>query len=278
MTIAMPLPPSPTTDDLAKVARFYAPLDRLLAPHFVDVARIPNTKPLLFVGNHTIYGVLDVPFLIMGLFRQRGIYLRVLGDHIHFKIPVWREFIERYGVVDGNREACSELLRAGEHVLVFPGGAREVSKRKGEKYKLIWQQRLGFVRMAVQHGATVIPFAAVGADDALDVVVDADELLASPVGRVLDKLGVRKDAVLPLVKGIGPTPIPRPERLYFQFMPAVETEAYRGREDDDALCRQLREQVAQSIEEGIDALQSYRATDPKRALLPRLADALRGRR
>ncbi len=274
----MPLSPIPTPEDIARIAKFYEPLERLLAPCFVDTSRIPDSRPLLFVGNHTIYGVLDVPFLIMGVHRERSIYLRALGDHIHFKIPVWRDFLDRYGVVDGNRESCAQLLRAGECVLVFPGGAREVSKRKGEKYKLIWRQRLGFVRMAVSHGATIVPFAALGADDALDVVLDADEVFASPIGRVLEKLNIRQDAILPLVKGIGPTPIPRPERLYFQFMEPVCTKDYRGRETDDDACREIRDEVATRIERGIDALQDLRAGDPKRALMPRLTDALRGGR
>jgi len=274
----MQVPPRPTAEDLDRVIRFYQPLERLLAPLFVDLQHIPDTHPLLFVGNHTIYGVLDVPFLIMGLHRERGLYLRALGDHIHFKVPVWRTFLKRYGVVDGNRQACAELMRAGEDVLVFPGGAREVSKRKGERYKLIWRERLGFVRMAIEHGATIVPFAAVGADDAFDVLIDADELFASPLGRVLQKLNVRQDVILPIAKGIGPTPFPRPERLYFQFMQPVVTDVHRGQADDDDVCRAVRTQVATRIEDGLRALQAHRANDPKRALLPRLADALRALR
>ena len=30
------------------------------------------------------------------------------------------------------------LLQANEMVLLFPGGAREALKRRGEKYQLIW--------------------------------------------------------------------------------------------------------------------------------------------
>jgi hypothetical protein len=37
-------------------------------------------------------------------------------------------------------------------VLVFPGGGREVTKRKGEAHKVIWKERTGFARMAIEHG------------------------------------------------------------------------------------------------------------------------------
>ena len=37
-------------------------------------------------------------------------------------------------------------MERGEAILVFPGGGREVMKRKDEDYVLIWKERLGFVR------------------------------------------------------------------------------------------------------------------------------------
>nr|HMS80226.1 hypothetical protein [Burkholderiaceae bacterium] len=36
-------------------------------------------------------------------------------------------------------------MRAGESVLVFPGGGREVFKHKGERYHLIWKNRPGYL-------------------------------------------------------------------------------------------------------------------------------------
>ena len=57
----------------------------------------------------------------------------------------------------------------------------QVNKRKGEKYKLIWKDKPDFVRMAAKSNALIIPFAAVGGDDAFDIAMDTDEVLANPV-------------------------------------------------------------------------------------------------
>lgn len=38
-----------------------------------------------------------------------------------------------------------------------------------------------FVRLAARCGAIIVPFAAVGADDAYDVMMDVDEVLDAPV-------------------------------------------------------------------------------------------------
>ena len=56
-------------------------------------------------------------------------------------------------------------------VLLFPGGAREVVKRKDEAYQLMWKETPDFVRLAAKCKALIVPFAAVGADDAYDVIM-----------------------------------------------------------------------------------------------------------
>ena len=63
-------------------------------------------------------------------------------------------------------------MRDDQTILVFPGGSREVNKRRGQQYQLLWGQRMGFARLAFEHGYPIVPCAAVGADDMLDVIVD----------------------------------------------------------------------------------------------------------
>lgn len=260
----------PDHEDIERAVRRLDPLRQLVQPHFEGWENIPADRPLLFVGNHTLYGVLDVPFMYAALFRRAGIALRPLGDHIHFAIPIWRDILKKYGVVDGTRENCAALMEAGECVLVFPGGAREVAKRRGEKYQLIWGERLGFVRMAIQHGCTIVPFSAVGVEDAYDIVIDGEDIMRSPLGGLLRKLRIRSDVLIPLAKGVGHTPVARPERFYFRFGPAVPTQQHAGSADNDAVCHAVRTQVGDAIEAGIETLIAYRETDPLRSLRARL--------
>ena len=60
---------------------------------------------------------------------------------------------------------ASALMRAGQHLMVFPGGQREVFKRKNEAYRLIWKERIGFVTLAAAFGYSIVPFASLGADE-----------------------------------------------------------------------------------------------------------------
>jgi 1-acyl-sn-glycerol-3-phosphate acyltransferase len=266
--------PGSSPHDITADLVYFKPWRLITAPKLYGLRNIPDERALLFVGNHTLMGLLDAPMLFAELLARRGIFLHGLGDHVHFTIPIWRDLLRRFGVVDGSRENCAALMRAGESVLVFPGGGREVAKRKGEKYQLMWKERIGFARLAIQHSYPIVPFASVGAEEAWDILIDANDIMATPVGRLIDRLGWRTDVLLPIVRGIGPTPLPRPERLYFRFMPPIDTRAYRGRHHSRRACFALREEVKVAIECGIQDLLRRRDKDPQRELLPRLIGQL----
>jgi 1-acyl-sn-glycerol-3-phosphate acyltransferase len=169
------VPAPPSTEEISRALRLLEPLRKLINPKVYGIENVPPSRALL-VGNHTVMGMLDSPLMCAELW-ERGIIVRSLGDHAHFKVPVWREVLTAGGVVDGTRAITSELMRRGEVILVYPGGGREVAKRKGEQYKLIWKERMGFARLAIQHGYMIVPFAAVGAEEAVDIVLDGDSPL-----------------------------------------------------------------------------------------------------
>jgi 1-acyl-sn-glycerol-3-phosphate acyltransferase len=254
------LPDPPSDDEIRAVGLLFEPWRRIVDPRYVGLDNIPSTGPMLLVGNHTIFGAQDLPLMMTDLHRELGLKVRPLGDRNHFRVPGWREFIERIGAVEGNRRNCAELLERGESVLVFPGGAREVNKRRGEQYELSWRQRLGFAHMAVAAGAPIVPFAALGGDENYDVVLDIGHPLLTPLRAALSRIGGDRalEVVPPVVRGIGPTVLPRLRRFYFGFAEPVATADLRGREDDQKVLRQVRDEVAHRIEAQLDELRALR--------------------
>ena len=258
------LPPEPTEAAMKVGERLLEPWRRRTDPLCLDFERVPQTGPAMLVGNHSVYGLQDAPVMIAELSRRRGVIPRALGDHAHFKVPLWGDLLRAYGVVDGTRENCRRLLRAGAVVLVYPGGGREVMKRRGEKYELLWKQRLGFARMAVEFGAPIVPFGAVGAEDTYDILIDGDSALAAPVRALIEALGGRPEIVPPIARGVGPTAVPRPERFYFGFGEPIETSAFAGRENEDAALRRVRDAARAGVEAQIERLLDLRAHDGPR--------------
>lgn len=243
------------------------PWRRYVSPVFEGTEHIPTTRPLLFVGNHTLWAILDMPLLWAELLEKHGIVLRGLGDHVHFKIPGFRELLWRFGAVDGTMENAERLMAHGQCLLVYPGGAREVTRRRGEKYKLQWKNRLGFARLAIRHGAQIVPFSSVGAEEALDIVYDADDYKKTRLGQLLTKAGFRDNLMFPVVKGIGPTPLPRRERLYFHFSEPVDAGVYAG-QDTTENARELKEEVQARVQDGIAILRTRQQRERRRSVWP----------
>lgn len=236
-------------------------------PRFFGLEHVAPDQPALYVGNHTIYGGLDVPLLYTELRECKGIILRGLGDSLHFKIPGWGELMTNNGVVEGTPENCHRLMDAGEHIMVFPGGAREAAKRKEEKYRLTWKTRTGFARIAMAHGYPIIPVAALGADDTFDIHIDAYDVKSSWLGRNLMRskawrsLTRNGDLIPPFSTGIGPTPIPRPERFYFSFGEPIPTAHLKTDAFNKEQQWQVRKQVMNALNNELERLKTLRDQD-----------------
>ena len=248
-------PPSP-----AFIRRVWRGWQSWFQPVFEGLEHINPQRPALYVGNHTLLGY-DVPPLVLGLYLEQNIWLRGVADRVHFRIPLWGQMVHQFGAFNGTRESVSALMQAGEHILVYPGGGREVMKNKGEAYQLIWKDRIGFIELALQHGYDIIPFAAVGGEEAFDLHYDANDFRTSTLGQLARKTGLLKhmrdgEAFVPFATGFKGLPyVPKRQPLRYQFMPRIETR-YLPSSQHDGLKWALREQVAHSIQTGITQLQS----------------------
>jgi hypothetical protein len=76
------------------------------SPVFAGLDHVPEDRPVLFVANHTLMGMLDVPLLMSGLWEKKKICVHSLGDRLHFKLPGWRDLVQSFGVIEGSRENC----------------------------------------------------------------------------------------------------------------------------------------------------------------------------
>ena len=247
-------PPSP-----AFIRRVWRGWQSWFQPVFEGLQYLDPERPALYVGNHTLLGY-DVPPLVLGLYLEQSIWLRGVADRVHFRIPLWGQMVHQFGAFNGTRESVSTLMQAGEHILVYPGGGREVMKNKGEAYQLIWKDRIGFIELALQHGYDIIPFAAVGGEEAFDLHYDANDFRTSTLGQLARKTGLLKhmrdgEAFVPFATGFKGLPyVPKRQPLRYQFMPRIETR-YLPSSQHDGLKWALREQVAHSIQTGITQLQ-----------------------
>ena len=84
-------------------------------PQTFGLENLDPHRPALYVGNHTIYGILDGPLMVLEVYEKTGIYFRSLGDHFHFVVPGWREMLLEgiLSIAEGENPRAIEMKLQG---------------------------------------------------------------------------------------------------------------------------------------------------------------------
>ncbi|BDE15211.1 MULTISPECIES: lysophospholipid acyltransferase family protein [Mycobacterium] len=253
---------------LDKLQGGIAPLIDLYRPYVDGLDTLPADGRFLLVGNHTQFiggEVLLVPHFVR---RAIGARVRPLADRRFAQQPGFgHDVMTAYGGVIGDPETARELMRHNETILVFPGGGREIAKFKGEEYTLRWGTRAGFARLAVENDYPIVPVGLVGGDDVYKSMVTRDSLLGRISRAVSARMSGDADMAMPLMRGVGPTFIPRPQRMYLRFGKPIVTTTPDG-VSNEYWVASVREQTRQALEAILADLLDLRAKDPFRELNP----------
>ncbi|CDY48953.1 BnaA04g10870D [Brassica napus] len=247
---------------------------------------IPSEGPVLYVGNHMLFGLELRPAAIHFL-KERNILLRGLAHPVMFtkkigsKLPDMQMFDSAriIGAVPVSNMNFYKLLRSKAHVVLYPGGVREALHRKGEEYKLFWPEHSEFVRIASKFGARIIPFGAVGEDDLCQMVLDYNDQMKIPFLKNLieeithDTIKLRNDEEGELRNQDLHMPgfIPKiPGRYYVYFGKPIETKGREKELHDKEKAHEVYLEVKSEVERCMTYLKTKRETDPYRNILPRL--------
>lgn len=88
-----------------------------------------------------------------------------LAASVIFHIPVVRELFLTMGYVDAARQVANEVLMQGRNIFVCTGGEEESMRTVVGKDCVILNKRKGFVRLAISHGASLVPVFGMGNSD-----------------------------------------------------------------------------------------------------------------
>jgi 1-acyl-sn-glycerol-3-phosphate acyltransferase len=185
------------------------------------LANVPKGRVLL-ISNHSGQLPLDGLAIASALLLEGDPprFVRSMVEKWSATLPFVSELFARCGQIVGVPENCIRLLEMEEAVLVFPEGARGISKTFDQRYKLT-EFGLGFMRLALQTNTPVVPVAVVGAEEQYISVANV-----RPLARLL---GMPAAPVMPqlLLPG-GFLPLPTKYRVYFG-----EPMTFHGDPDDE---------------------------------------------
>ena len=184
------------------------PIARFFYRHYfraiVDgIENIPEGRVLL-IANHSGQIPFDGAMIATALLldHRPPRLVRGMVERWVPTIPFVSTFFARAGQVTGNPENAVALLERGEALMVFPEGAKGISKTFDQRYQLT-EFGLGFMRLAIRTRTPIVPIAVVGAEEQLPSFYNAES--------VAKALGM---PALPLIPTLF-VPLPVRYRIYF---------------------------------------------------------------
>jgi 1-acyl-sn-glycerol-3-phosphate acyltransferase len=198
------------------------------------VSGLENVPPgrALLVSNHSgqlpIDGMMIASSLILDHDPPR--LVRSMIEKWAATLPLASTFFARCGQVVGIPENCRLLLEREELILVFPEGVRGISKTIDRAYQLE-EFGAGFVRLALENHAPIVPVAVVGAEEQYPAVANLKALA--------DIVGAPSLPITPLML-LGPLGLlPLPTRYHIAFGPPIRL-AGETDEDDEKVAEHVR--------------------------------------
>jgi 1-acyl-sn-glycerol-3-phosphate acyltransferase len=167
--------------DRAELARLFS-IVTLLYHRYFDVRvhgvqHVPDRGRAMLVGNHSGGYALDGLMVIASMFFEKNPPRLAQGMAEFFlqKIPFLANFTPKIGQFTGLPEHCIRLLSDERLLMVFPEGTRGTAKLFRERDSLVGFGT-GFVRLALQTKAPIVPFAVVGAGEAVPTIANLYKL------------------------------------------------------------------------------------------------------
>ncbi|KAG8891818.1 diacylglycerol O-acyltransferase 1 [Tulasnella sp. 403] len=99
-----------------------------------------------------------------------GIRPHLLTLASNFRIPIYRDILLYLGVCSVSKKSCINILSAGAGaaITIVIGGATESLNARPGTADLTLKRRLGFIKVAIQQGASLVPVFSFGENDIYD--------------------------------------------------------------------------------------------------------------
>jgi len=249
-------PDSLANRDPELIARTLRPLELFNASYFrVEYQgreRLPR-GPVLLVGNHNggIAGP-DLLCTLAHLWRLLGpespLYALAHDFAMRQFTPLGR-VLQRFGALRASRANAARVLETGGQVLVYPGGDLEAYRHFARRNEVVILPRTGFVRVAREMGAPIVPIVAHGAHRSAFIFSEGKRLASAFNMQSWARLQ-RFPLALALPWGIAPGPwlpyFPLPFRIRVRILPPIFVEPA---DDTMAVAQHVQHTMQQSLRE-----------------------------
>jgi 1-acyl-sn-glycerol-3-phosphate acyltransferase len=198
---------------------------------------VPAEGPVLLVGNHSGGNLTPDTTVFTLAFTsyfgaERCFYQ--LAHNVVMLVP-WLSWLRKFGTVAASAENARRALRRGCALLVYPGGDMEVHRPTWEGGKVDFAGRSGFLRLAIEEDAPVVPVVSVGGQETALFLTRGDRLARLLHLDQMLRLHVLPVSVsLPWGLNVGDFTghLPLPAKITTEVLPPIDLRARYGEHPD----------------------------------------------
>jgi 1-acyl-sn-glycerol-3-phosphate acyltransferase len=212
------------------------------------IEHIPDYDRALLVSNHSGQLPWDGAMIMTAILNEHPAQRLARNLYANWfpTLPFISSALVKMGQALATVENGTRLLNQDELVGVFPEGYKGVGKLYKDRYKLARFGRGGFVKMAINTQAPIIPVSVVGAEETY-VTVAKSSILARLTGFPYFPISLR----FPWLGLMGA--IPLPSKWYIDFGEPIATDSYNSEDTKDlALVSELTDHIRNIIQEMIN--------------------------
>src|SRR5437868_451793 len=221
--------------------------DRYWRVEVEGLGHVPARGRAVLVGVHRGFMPWDAVMTLHLLARELGRYPRFLIHPGLIKFPFLFNFHTKLGGVIACQENADRVLSRDEILAIYPEGIRGAFALYRDAYRLGKFGRDEFVKVALRHGAPIVPFVTVGSAETF------------PILGKLDWGWWKRRTEWPFFP-LTPTwplvPVPLPSKWHTQFLAPIHVEHRHPPEaaEDPAAVRAISREVKGRMEEAIQEM------------------------
>jgi 1-acyl-sn-glycerol-3-phosphate acyltransferase len=224
------------------------------------LGNIPETGPVLLVGNHSGGNMTPDTIVFTLAFNtyfgvERSFFQ--LAHNLVLSMPGLGS-LRKFGTVAASPANARTALESGAVLLVYPGGDYEVHRPSWERNRVDFDDRQGFIRLALAQNAPIVPVVSIGGQETA-LFLSRGERLAKLLA--LDRMFRLKvlpiSLAIPWGLNVGDMlgHLPLPAKITIETLPAIDLRAEFGPDPD---IDEVYDHLIRLMQDTLDALSAER--------------------
>ncbi len=187
---------------------------------------IPKKGSVIFIANHSGFMGFDALMIGHQIYLKTQRVPRIIAHKLWFLRPEISVHAKRLGLVPATLDNGLKILEKKQGLILFPEGEEGNFKPTRYRYRLR-RFRRGFIRLALQTGAPIVPVAVIGAEET--------NITLSQIRWAKELLGI----IIPVPLNV----IPLPAKWHIKFLKPIYLEKNREKANDMEYVTKLSRQI-----------------------------------